>query len=474
VSDASTPPGAGGNAPAGEDTGTAWFKKPWFIILATAAIVLALLAAFGVFSDDAADVEVDEPEEEPVEEPAEEEPVEEEPAEEEPVEEEPAAGGDGVLQLGYILPESGPLAFLGPPQISAVELAVADMNAAGGVLGSEVSLSSGDEAGDATIAAESAQRLIGEGVDAIVGAAASGMSLSFVDAVTSAGILQCSGSNTAPTFTNNDYNGLYSRTAPTDALQGPVLAETILGDGNTNPAILARADDYGQGLLDATAAAIEGAGATVAAQITYDPEAANFQAEVNQVVDSGADSVAVIAFDEGAQILATMIEAGVSPQEFPTYGADGVRSNELASLVDPNDESVLDGMKGTAPSPEANPEFVDRFLSETGLEDDTFAAQAYDCAIIIGLAAELAGSDVGGDIAAEMINVTSGGTECSNFAECKDLLDAGEDFAYQTASGIVLATTDTGNLEPESGQYEVWEIDDTGTVNTVTTVDSSF
>jgi ABC-type branched-subunit amino acid transport system substrate-binding protein len=50
---------------------------------------------------------------------------------------------DGVLNLGYILPESGPLAFLGPPQIQAVEMAVNEINENGGVLGNDVTLASG-------------------------------------------------------------------------------------------------------------------------------------------------------------------------------------------------------------------------------------------------------------------------------------------------------------------------------------------
>ena len=399
---------------------------------------------------------------------------------EEETEEEGAAGEEGVLNLGYILPESGPLAFLGPPQIESVRLAVDEINAAGGVLGNEVTLSSGDEAGDATIASETANRLVNEGVNAIIGAAATGMSLSFVDAVTSAGVLQCSASNTGLTFTNADYSGLYFRTAPSDILQGPVLAETIVGDGNSNPALLARADDYGQGLLGATVEALEAQGASIAAEIVFDPEAANFDAEVNQVAGSGADSVVLITFDEGAQILQAMVEQGFGPADIPVYGADGIRSNELASLVDPGDESILDGMRGTAPGSPPSDEvedtgYLDRFQEETGLDDITFAAEAYDCTVIIALAAWLADSTEGTDIATEMINVTApGGTECSSYTECAELFADGEDFTYMTASGIVLAETDTGNGEPNAGFYEVWEIDDTGTVNTVDVVESTF
>jgi ABC-type branched-subunit amino acid transport system substrate-binding protein len=387
---------------------------------------------------------------------------------------------DGVLNLGYILPESGPLAFLGPPQIQSVELAVNEINENGGVLGNDVTLASGDEAGDATIAAEAGQNHINNGVNAIIGAAASGMSLAFVDAVTSAGVLQCSASNTAPTFTINDYNGLYFRTAPSDILQGPVLAELIVADGNTSPAILARADDYGQGLMDATVEALQDQGADVAAEITYDPEAASFESEVNQVAGSGADSVVLISFDEAGQILASMVEQGLGPANIPVYGADGVRSNDLAGLVDPNDEAVLDGMRGTAPGADESEAdegtgFLERFQEETGLDDTTYAAEAYDCTVIIALAAEVAGTDDAAAIAEEMIGVTEeGGEECTSFAECVEFARNGDDFTYVTASGVTLTTTDGGNGEPDQGTYEVWEIDDTGTVNSVEFVVSAF
>lgn len=383
----------------------------------------------------------------------------------------PVNEADGTFQLGYILPETGPLAFLGPPQIEAVQMAVNEINEAGGVLGNDVSVSTGDEAGDPTVASQSAQRLIGEGVDAIVGAGASGMSLAFIDAVTGAGVAQCSASNTSPTFTEYDDGGLYFRTAPTDALQGPVLAEAIVSDGHTNVAIMARADDYGQGLLNVTRDALEEQGASVVAEVVYDPDAASFDAEVQQVANARADAVAVIAFDEGAQILTGMIEAGIGPDAIGVYGADGLRSNELAELVDPNDPSVLEGVKGTSPGGEATEEFLTRFAEETGLDDTNFAAQAYDCTIMLALAAVAADSDAGEDLAAEMVNISREGTKCTSFQECADLLEQGEDIDYDGASGAVDFIEEG---EPETGMYEVWEIDAEGRVSTISSSESTL
>ncbi|MTV26681.1 ABC transporter substrate-binding protein [Nitriliruptoraceae bacterium ZYF776] len=433
----------------------------------TAAVTALALAVAACGGDDGGDEPTDDGTEEPTDDDGTEEPTDDDG-------EEPTAEGDGTLQLGYILPESGPLAFLGPPQIEAVNLAVADINAAGGVLGNDVTVSTGDEAGDAAIASENASQLISEGVDAIVGAAASGMSLAFVEAVTSAGILQCSASNTAPTFSGNDYSGLYTRTAPTDALQGPVLAEAIIGDGYQNVAVLARADDYGQGLLDAAVEALEGSGATVVFSETYDPEAQTFSAEVDEVANANPDAVALISFEEGGQILAAMIEAGLGPQDIGVYGADGTAGDDFVAAVG-GDESAVEGMRGTRPASESAPDFLTRFTEETGVEDTTYAPQAYDCVMIMALAAELAGSDAGSAIAGEMVNVTStGGTECGDFAACKEAIDAGEDITYTGASGVVLTETDAGNLEPESGTYEIWTFDAEGNLQSDETVESNF
>ncbi len=389
----------------------------------------------------------------------------------------PAAGGDGntgdTFTFGYILPETGQLAFLGPPQISALGLAIEDLNAAGGVLGTEVPAAiAGDEAGQDTVAQASADRILSQDVSAIVGAAASGMSLAVIDRVTGAGVMQCSGSNTAPTFTDYEDDGLYIRTAPSDALQGPVLANTIVNDGWTNVAIIARADDYGRGLADATAENLENAGATVALNETYDPNATEFNAAVESVVSAEPDAVVVIAFEEGAQILQGLFEAGLTPDQVGVYGADGLRSADLGSIVNESDPTIIAGMKGTAPASADNPDFLDRlaeFDPELG-DNVQFAPQVYDCAVTMALAAEAAGSVNAQDFKAEVNNVTQDGTECTTFEECRDLLADGEDIDYNGVSGP-LDFTDAG--EPGRATIEVYEFDDEGALQSVETVESN-
>ncbi|MFI2370813.1 ABC transporter substrate-binding protein [Streptomyces sp. NPDC018833] len=375
---------------------------------------------------------------------------------------------DGELKLGYVLPETGQLAFLGPPQIQSMKFAIKAINDAGGVLGKPIpAVVSGDEAGQEAVAAQSADRVLASGVDAIIGAAASGMSLAFIDRVTGAGVVQCSGSNTAPTFTDYDDGGFYFRTAPSDVLQAPVLADVVQGDGHDRVALVARADDYGRGLLESTRDALEKGGTEVAVAETYDPKATNYDQLVQQVRNANPDAVVVISFEEGAQILQGLIEAGVGPQQIGVYGADGLRSAELPSLVAPKNPERLAGMKGTAPASASNAEYVKQLRAfAPELKELQFAPQVFDCVTTIALAAEKAKSDDPGTFAKEMVGVTKDGDKCTSFAACKELLADGKDIDYDGVSGP-LEFTDAG--EPGQATIEVYTYDDQGELQTVRT-----
>ncbi len=385
---------------------------------------------------------------------------------------EAAQDGDGTLSLGYVLPETGSLADFGPAMIAAVEMAVERVNEAGGVLGEDVELSGGDEADQETIANQTADRLLAGDVDAIVGAAASAQTLAIIDKVTGAGVAQCSGSNTSPTLTDYADDGLYFRTTASDVLQGPVLAETILDDGAADVAILARADDYGEGLAEATLQALEEAGA-VGTITLYDPDASTFDAEVQAVSDADPDAVALLAFEEGAQIISTMIESGIGPDDIALYGADGLFSADLWESVDPENPAVLDGMKGTGPNPAVEQDFLadlEEFAPDIGATT-TFAGQKYDCVTIIALAAVAAETDDATVFAEDIVDLTQEGQPCDSFADCADLLAEGEDIDYDGVSGP-LDFTDEG--EPASASYLVWEMNDEGVPETLAEVTSSL
>ena len=239
--------------------------------------------------------------------------------------------GDGTLVVGSLLPETGSLAFLGPPEFAGVNLAIQEINEAGGVLGKDASHIQGDS-GDTEngVAPGTVDSLLSQNVDVIVGAASSSVSLSVIDKIVNAGVIMFSPANTSKKFSDYEDKGLYFRNAPSDILQGGVLADTIIGDGYSNVYILALNDDYGTGLAEDLTTALEGGGATVVGQSIYDPKATDFSAEVEDAKAEDPDAIALIGFDESSRILTTMIEQGVGPQDVAVYGVDGNMGNAMA------------------------------------------------------------------------------------------------------------------------------------------------
>ena len=243
--------------------------------------------------------------------------------------------GDGVLKIGSMLPETGSLAFLGPPEFAGVEYAISLINEAGGVLGNPVEYVQGDSGDTSTdTASTTVDRLLGEGVDAIIGAASSSVSLTVIDKITAAGVIQFSPANTSDKFSTYADNGLYFRTAPADKLQGAVLANLIASDGAATVYIMALDDAYGTGLADSIEANITAAGVTVLGKKIYDPKATTFDAEVAEIKDANPDAIMLITFDEGSRILRTMVEQGIGPKAKMVYGCDGNMGNALGQNFD--------------------------------------------------------------------------------------------------------------------------------------------
>lgn len=393
-----------------------------------------------------------------------------------------ARGGDGALDIATIISETGQLGAYGSGVLAAIKLAVDDINAAGGVLGQPVTLQPNqDDASDAQQAGTAADQVInGTKADAVIGALGSGASAAIIEKLASAGVVQCSPSNTAASLTKkNDYGGYYFRTAPSDDLQAPVLADRIVQDGRKKIAIIARNDDYGTGFASALKTDLEAGGATVTQSVSYDPNSPDLKAQVQQALNSNPDAIAMISFtDDGAKVLSALIENGWAPSQKPIYGTDGIQGDtvdaqgalkpkSVGAQVNPNDPKALDGLMGSAPAFSMSQEFKTRFEAvKPPTAQSVFTGQAYDCVTIIALAAEQAKSDKTSDIVANVQKVTNGGDECTSFAACKALIDAGKDIAYVGAVGAINLDS---NGDPTVGDYEIWKLEN-GRLQTLETV----
>ncbi|PJJ61851.1 ABC transporter substrate-binding protein [Compostimonas suwonensis] len=373
---------------------------------------------------------------------------------------------DTTLKIGSILPTTGSLAYLGPPEIAGVDLAVAEINAsAGGVNGGNVEVIHRDS-GDTTtdIATQSATDLLSQGVSGIVGAASSGVSFTFIDQVTGAKVVQVSPANTSPDFTTYNDGGFYFRTAPSDVLQGRVLGNLIVKDGAENVGIIYLNDAYGTGLESNVTTAIEAAGGTVVASEAFNEGDSQFSSQIDAVLAEDPDAIALIAFDQTKVIIPEL----VGTQGFPgdkVYFVDG----NLADYSADFDEGVLNCAKGTLPGVLADDEFKAKLLGvDDTLTDFSYGAESYDAVMLMALAAQAGGASDGPTIQANMQAVSEGGEKCSTFAECSDLLASGADIDYEGVSGPITFDENGDPTEAYIGIYQY------GSENTYSPLDVEF
>jgi len=342
------------------------------------------------------------------------------------------------LKIGSILPQTGTLAVLGPPEFAGVDLAIKDINdAKAGITISVEHKDSGDTTTD--LATQSATSLIADGVSVIIGAASSGVSKTFIDQVTQAGVVQISPANTSPDFTDYEDDGYYFRTAPSDVLQGRILGNKIVNDGKTDVAILYMNDAYGTGLEENLKASLEDGGASVVGEEIFEPASTDFTSAIQALLATNPDALVVISFDEIKTIAEQLAGQGFDFTKL--YGVDG--NYGVIGEADTNVD--IAGAQFTNPGVLATDDFqakLQDLVADQGGDPLTvfsYAAEAYDATVLSALAALKGGATDGATIKDNLKDVSEGGDKCESFADCAKLLadDADANIDYDGISGPI-------------------------------------
>jgi branched-chain amino acid transport system substrate-binding protein len=375
---------------------------------------------------------------------------------------EPTAIADYTMTLGTLLPQTGNLAFLGPPEEAGVGFGVSEVNAYTESTGLTVEVEYGDSGNTDNKAYETeAPRILAFEPTAIIGAASSGTSLQFIDQVIGEGVIQFSPANTSDAFTVYDDNGLYFRTAPSDVLQGEVLGNLIAEDGHQTLGMIVLNDSYGTGLAKYVTEAFEAAGGQVVAAPTYNTGDTIFTTQLSEVLAADPDAIALITFDEVSTILPGLF--GKFPAD-KLYFVDG----NLKNFADAFPAGSLTGSKGTLPglTIDSIGDFtgqLDSFLEAEGtdpLEDYSYAAESFDATTLVALAALAAGSTDGTEIAAKLQEVSGGtgdGEKCSSYAECAEIIIGGGVADYDGISGPITFDEVGDPTEASIGIYQYGE-----------------
>lgn len=369
------------------------------------------------------------------------------------------------IKIGTLLPLTGQLKDFGPDMQKAVELAVQEVNDAGGVQGREVQVVQGDSKTDPSEAPQELNRLRQEGIVAFVGAASSGVSSSVIEQAVSNELVMITPASTSPALTDRQNNGFFYRVPPSDALQGKVMAQLLEDDGVDSIATVFVNNDYGQGFNDVLVNEYDG---TVEAEVSFDNDATQFGSEVSELSNADAEAIVAIMYPgNGVPIMREAFNQGLTG-EAKFYFSEGVKdeSGFVAKVGNTSEgTSILEGCKGTTPEDfesNATKNFEQKFEQEYDHKPGLFAAHSYDAAVGLMAAMAYQGSDDPSEFKQSMRTVWNApGQAVSDPAQAVTLASAGTDIDYEGASGN-FDWNEKG--EPDTGLYGIWEIQADGSI----------
>jgi branched-chain amino acid transport system substrate-binding protein len=345
------------------------------------------------------------------------------------------------IKLGIILGFTGPLESITPDMAAGAELAIAEVSESGALLGgSTVTAIRGDstciDAGAATAVAE---RLItADGVKGIMGADCSGVTGAILANVAMPnGVVMISPSATSPGLSTAEDNGLFFRTAPSDARQGVVMSEILLEEGINEVAVTYTNNDYGKGLADAFQAAFEERGGSVTINAAHEDGKADYSAEVGALAAAGGQRLVVAGYVDGGG--SGVVRAALDSGAFDTFHfPDGMLGQ---ALVD-NFGADIDGSTGQNPGTDSPG--AARFAELAGDAFDPmgpFTPESYDAAALIMLAMQKAGSsdpNVYKDHVMDVANAPGEEIFPGELAKALEILANGGDIDYVGASAVEL------------------------------------
>ncbi len=382
-----------------------------------------------------------------------------------------------VLKIGTVLSITGGLAAFGGDNQNGTDMAVAEINAAGGVLGNPIQIFHQDDGTNPSQAASAARTLIStSGVAAIVGATGSGQCSTVLPVAVNNSVVEISASCTSPKFSNQTLtSGWFSRTAPSDALQGVVAASYAHTNLSfTYAAVLGINNAYGTGLATTFANAFAALGGTITSgspRIVPETTSTNIpdyttdlQAVLN--VNPAPQVVYVVAYPpDGVQMMKNFNAAlGANPSwgSIRWIFSEGLYDS---GFINPLVAASVDvsAYEGTAPSAYGGlngplySSWRSNYTTRFGSAPTLFTGNAYDAVYMIALAAQKAGDASGPSIKANLQAVSNpGGTKVypGGWAAARTALSAGQDVDYEGASGAVNIDS---KGDPFSG-YIVWNL----------------
>jgi ABC-type branched-subunit amino acid transport system substrate-binding protein len=304
------------------------------------------------------------------------------------------ATAQSAVKVGTLIPLTGPLAEFGPNFRKAADLAATHLKDAGLTL----QLVHADDETSAIPAAAAARKLVDiDKVPAIVGAAASGVTIPVAESVTiPSKVLQISNASTSPLISvlpADQGQDFLFRTCPSDALQGVVLGKLAVELQYKTAAAIYVNNPYGQGLAEQFKKSFEKRGGKAVALVPHDEAPApTYVAELRKAVQDKPDVLAAISYPGHASIYLREALEGNYMKKF--LFCDGTKSLEVVKAIG---EKNAEGMMGTAPGSVLTSGY-NVFIAEYGkaygeVPPLPYMTNMYDAIALLGLAIKAAQVD---------------------------------------------------------------------------------
>ena len=356
-----------------------------------------------------------------------------------------ASASECTVKLGAILPVSGPMGQVGERISATGQFAVDQFNEAGGVKGCDVKYVLRDTQGQSTIGVDAAKSLVDtEGVQALIGAVSSGVSLPVLTSVSvPSKITQVSCCSSSESFTalakEGKTDGYWFRTYATNRSQAAMGALLTTNSGFKNTAVIYVNTDFGVGLAKRYAADIVKLGGSISSMVAYNESQQSYRAEVTTALQGDPDSLFLVAFP---------VDGSTLTREWLALGGTGnlivnnsLRSSDYFEAVGSKHLQKLQGYDSAQPRIPSVANFNEMFEERfDGPPNGPGLHSVYDAVTVVLLAMEASDEITGENIRDNIRIVTAADGEevypgPEGIKRAKELLAAGKSIRYVGATG---------------------------------------
>lgn len=295
------------------------------------------------------------------------------------------------IKIGFIGPLTGDYANYGTLCKQAVQMAIEEINAMGGVNGVEIKLYAEDSEGDSQKALAAMEKLSSsDKVCAIIGPVLTGEAFSVAERAEAEGIVIITPSASHKDITNiGEY---IFRTTPSDGLQGEVAGKywyEVLGYRKL--AVLYAKNDYSQGLYESMSEAFTAEGGKIVATATFMVGDKDFKTQLTNLKNTDAEAIYIPDYTaEMAQILEQASQLGIDK---PFLSGDGFLSEEIYTLAGQYTDGVIYTASAKITESDKNKVFKENYTAKWGVGPDSFASNAYDATYILASVIEKVGTN---------------------------------------------------------------------------------